>query len=181
MFGKLAQLVKREFKTVLISTLVTIIGFLILAFWRLFQNSTFLFTQILIVTAILGVIVYLFSSVLENRFGALLRGRELTSIVFAFTLISFVTLNVDRSRSFYLIKWVSESSKTGTTLQEISESKNLSPEDIKDFRQRINEQKESGTLKVENGQIKVTFLGSIVVAISRFFAKFASLEGYLKV
>jgi hypothetical protein len=135
----------------------------------------------LIVTAILGVIVYLFSSVLENRFGALLRGRELTSIVFAFTLISFVTLNVDRSRSFYLIKWVSESSKTGTTLQEISESKNLSPEDIKDFRQRINEQKESGTLKVENGQIKVTFLGSIVVAISRFFAKFASLEGYLKV
>jgi hypothetical protein len=117
---------------------------------------------------------------LENRFSALLRGRELTSIVLAFTLISFVTLNVDRSRSFYLVKWVSESGDTGTTLQEISKSKNFSPEDVKDFSQRINEQKESGTLKVENGQIKVTFLGSVVVAVSRFFAKFASLEGYLK-
>jgi hypothetical protein len=180
MFAKLAPLAKREFKTVLISTLVTIIGFLILAFWRLFQNSTFLFTQILIVTAILGVIVYFISSILENRFSALLRGRELTSIVLAFTLISFVTLNVDRSRSFYLVKWVSESSDTGTTLQEISKSKNFSREDIKDFRQRINEQKESGTLKLENGRIKVTFLGSIVVLASRFVAKFASLQGYLK-
>lgn len=180
MFTKLAPLVKREFKTVLISALVTVIGFLILAFWRLIQNSTFLFTQILVVTLILGVLVYFFSSIFESKFSTVLRGRELTSIVLAFTIISFITLNVDRSRSFYLVKWVSESSDTGTTLQEISKSKNFSPEDIKDFRQRINEQKESGTLKVENGQIKVTLLGSIVVSVSRFFAKFASLEGYLK-
>jgi hypothetical protein len=32
MFAKLASLAKREFKTVLVSTLVTIIGFLTLAF-----------------------------------------------------------------------------------------------------------------------------------------------------
>ena len=180
MSAKSTSLARREFKTLLVSLLVTFVGFLILALWRLFQNSTFLFTQILIVTVILGVLVYLFSSILESRFSAVLRGRELTSIVLAFTIISFITLNVDRSRSFYLVKWVAESSDTGTTLQEISKSKNFSPEDIKDFRQRINEQKESGTLKVENGQIKVTFLGSVVVAVSRFFAKFASLEGYLK-
>ena len=173
-------MLKREFRTVLVSIFVTILGFLILGFWRFFQDSTFLFLQILTVTAILGAIIYFITVMFENRLSALLRGRELTSIVVAFTLISFFTLNIDRSRSFYLIKWVSESGDTGTTLQEISKSKNFSPEDIKDFRQRINEQKESGTLKVENGQIKVTFLGSIVVSVSRFFAKFASLEGYSK-
>jgi hypothetical protein len=180
MFSKLVSLLKREFKTVLVSILVAILGFLILGFWRFFQNSTFLFLQILIVTAILGALIYFITTIVENRFSSLLRGRELTSIVVAFTLISFFTLNIDRSRSFYLIKWVSESSNTGTTIQEISRIQNFSSADIADFRQRIQEQEESGTLKVENGRIKVTFLGSIVVSISKFIAKIESLDGYLK-
>jgi hypothetical protein len=180
MFSKLVSVLKREFKTILVSIFVTILGFLILGFWRFFQNSTFLFLQILTVTAILGAIIYFITTMVENRFSALLRGRELTSIVVAFTLISFFTLNIDRSRSFYLIKWVSESSNSGTTLQEISKNQNFSNADIADFRQRIQEQRESGILKVENGQIRITVLGAVVVAVSKFIAKIESLDGYLK-
>ena len=180
MLSKLLVLTRREFKTVLISVLVTIFGFLLLAIWRFFQDSTFLFTQILIVTAGLGFLIYLISFMLENRVSALLRSRELAIIVLTFTLLSFFTLNIDRSRSFFLLKWVSESSESGTTLQEISVSQNFSVKDIEDFKQRIEEQKESGTLKEENGQVKVTALGSAIVSVSRFIAKAVSLNGFLK-
>ena len=180
MLSKLLVLTRREFKTVLISVLVTIFGFLLLAIWRFFQDSTFLFTQILIVTAGLGFLIYLISFMLENRVSALLRSRELAIIVLTFTLLSFFTLNIDRSRSFFLLKWVSESSESGTTLQEISASQNFSVKDIEDFKQRIEEQKESGTLKEENGQVKVTALGSAIVSVSRFIAKAVSLNGFLK-
>ena len=180
MLSKLLVLTRREFKTVLISVLVTIFGFLLLAIWRFFQDSTFLFTQILIVTAGLGFLIYLISFMLENRVSALLRSRELAIIVLTFTLLSFFTLNIDRSRSFFLLKWVSESSESGTTLQEISVSQYFSEKDIEDFKQRIEEQKESGTLKEENGQVKVTALGSAIVSVSRFIAKAVSLNGFLK-
>jgi hypothetical protein len=180
MLSKLLVLIKREFNTVLISVLVTILGFLLLGIWRFFQDSTFLFTQILIVTAGLGFLIYIITLMLENRVSAVLRSRELAIIVLTFTLLSFFTLNIDRSRSFFLLKWVSESSESGTTLQEISVSQNFSVKDIEDFKQRIQEQKESGTLKEENGQVKVTVLGSAIVTVSRFIAKAVSLNGFLK-
>ena len=59
-------------------------------------------------------------------------------------------------------------------------SQNFSVKDIEDFKQRIQEQKESGTLKEENGQVKVTVLGSAIVSVSRFIAKAVSLNGFLK-
>lgn len=180
MFAKLSEIIRRELKTILISVLITILGFLLLGLWRFFQDSTFLFTQILLVTAGLGFVIYLITVMLESRVSALLRSRELAIIVLTFTLLSFFTLNIDRSRSFFLLKWVSESSESGTTLQEISVSQNFSVKDIEDFKQRIEEQKESGTLKEENGQIRVTALGSTIVSVSRFIAKAVSLNGFLK-
>ena len=180
MLSKLSVLIRRELKTILISVLITIIGLLLLGLWRFFQDSTFLFIQILTVTAGLGFVIYLISFMLENRVSAILRSRELAIIVLSFTLLSFFTLNIDRSRSFFLLKWVSESSDQRTTLQEIGISQNFSIKDMQDFKQRIQEQKESGTLKEENGQIKVTTLGSAIVAVSKFIAKVLSLNGFLK-
>jgi hypothetical protein len=180
MLSKLSVLISRELKTILISVLTTILGFLLLGLWRFFQDSTFLFTQILTVTVGLGFVIYLISFMLENRVSALLQSRELAIIVLSFTLLSFFTLNIDRSRSFFLLKWVSETSDQRTTLQEIGKSQNFSIKDMQDFKQRIQEQKESGTLKEENGQIKVTVLGSAIVAVSKFIAKVLSLNGFLK-
>ena len=180
MFAKLLEIIRRELKTILISVLITILGFLLLGLWRFFQDSTFLFTQILLVTAGLGFVIYLITFMLENRVSTLLRSRELAIIALTFTLLSFFTLNIDRSRSFFLLKWVSESSEKGITLEEIGKSQNFSIRDVEDFKQRIQEQKDSGTLKEENGQIRVTALGSAIVSVSRFIAKVVSLNGFLK-
>ena len=93
-------------------------------------------------------------------------------------LLSYSVLNIDRSRSFYLNKWISVSGQQGITVEHLAKKYNLSPQDFDDLVQRVGEQKESRTIVEMDGKLHLTLLGKIIVAVSSFIAQFTNLNGY---
>lgn len=174
----LRTLARRELLTILLSVIFTFIAFIFLAILRLFDDTTFSFLQILLVTMLVAIFVYGLSFIPLSRFTAVFHGRELAITLVVFTILSFTVLNIDRSRSFYLLKWVSIAGNTGTSTADIAEKYNLTGQDFIDIRQRIEEQKESGSITEVDGKLKLTFLGKLIVNISTFTANFANLSGY---
>ena len=134
---------------------------LLLGLWRVFDSRTFLFLQILLCCFLL----YMLLHILENRV-RIFSGRQLLSILIAFTLISFMTLNIDRSRSFFLLKWVGQYENTsGTTVEYIATKKSLSTSEVTALNQRVQEQKESIMLKGDGGKVKLTLIGRSFVKV----------------
>jgi hypothetical protein len=170
--------IKDETTTLVVALSVTVIGFCLLAFVRLFDPDTFLFIQILILSILLLITLYAYTAKRKGRLSVTLRGRELISVVIMFTLLSFSLLNIDRSRSVYLLKWVSVSEKTGLTSQEFIDSHANSKLDVRDLTQRVREQKSIRTISIHDDQIKLTSLGTIIVWTSNFAGSFQNLKGY---
>ena len=107
-----------------------------------------------------------------------LRGKELAITSIVFVILSFSVLNIDRSRSFYLIKWISISGDQGTTTTQISEKYSLSAQDSRELAQRVEEQKESRTIVEVDGKLQLTLLGKMVVTVSSWIAHLINLTGY---
>jgi hypothetical protein len=170
--------IRRETTTIALSLCFTFIALLILAFIRFFDNSTFLFLQVLLVTLLISLIIYGLSGISSHRLKIDLRGRELAITSIVFLVLSFSVLNIDRSRSFYLIKWISISGQKGTTTTQISDKFNLSPQDSKDLTQRVKEQKESRTIVEVDGKLHLTLLGKVIVTVSSWIAQLTNLNGY---
>jgi hypothetical protein len=170
--------ISREITTVAISLCLTLVSLLILAFVRFFDNSTFLFLQLLLITFLISLLIYGLSGISSHRLKIDLRGRELAITSIVFLMLSFSVLNIDRSRSFYLIKWISISGHQGTTTTQISDKYNLSPQDAKDLAQRVKEQKESRTIVEVDGKLHLTLLGKVIVTVSSWIAQLTNLNGY---
>lgn len=166
----------RDLKTIIFAIILSIFSCLILFFFRLFDHNTFLFIQILWTFCIVSVLIYFFSSNFPVRFFA---GRELASIVIAFLIITFSIINIDRSRSLYLIKWVGSNSN-GVTFQNLAMQKKLENGEILAFRQRVEEQQQSKILEIDNDKLMLTAFGKIIFFVSNFFASILNLDGYKK-
>lgn len=175
---KVKILIKREIVTILLSLAFSLLAFLVLALIRLFDSKTFSFIQIILVTSLIGIVTYTFSFMSNGTFGKLLKNREIAITLIVFTLLSFSILNIDRSRSFYLTKWVHISQERGTTVDELVQKYDFSRQDYQDLLQRVEEQKQSGTIVESDGRLKLTSLGKIVVRISTLIAKVENLNGY---
>jgi hypothetical protein len=124
------------------------------------------------------VILYIYTAQRKNRLSVALQGRELVSVVVMFTLLSFSLLNIDRSRSVYLLKWVSISEKSETTFQVFIDSRANSKLDVRDLTQRLNEQKSLKTISIHENQIELTLFGRFIVWTSNFVGSFQNLKGY---
>ena len=176
--NSLTRLFRRETLTFFLSVIFTFLSFALFAIIRHFDKKTFSFLQIIFVTLLIALLVYTLSSIPMNRFTTLFHGRELAITLIVFTILSFTILNIDRSRSFYLLKWVSISGEAGTTTSDMARNYNLSGQDLDDIKQRVDEQKESGTIVQDAGKLRLTLLGKLIVNISTFTAKFTNLSGY---
>ena len=174
----LNSLFRREFLTILLSVIFTCIALIFLAILRQFDDVTFLFLQILFITILVAILVYGLSFIPLSRFTAVFHGRELAITLIVFTLLSFTTLNIDRSRTFYLLKWVSIAGEAGTSTTDMAKKYNFSGQDIIDIRQRVEEQTESRSIVEVDGKLKLTLLGKLIVNTSTFIANFANLSGY---
>lgn len=174
----MSKRIKEETITLVVAISITIIGFCLLAFIRIFDPNTFLFIQILILSILLLITLYSYTTKRKGKLGVTLRGRELISVVIMFTLLSFSLLNIDRSRSVYLLKWVSVSEKSELTSQEFINSRANSKLDVRDLTQRVQEQKSIRTISIYEDQIKLTSLGKIIVWTSNFAGSFQNLKGY---
>ena len=170
--------VKQEVLTLAVALSITMIGFCLLALFRLFDPNTFLFIQILILSIVLLLTLYAYAAKHKNRLGVTLQGRELISIVIMFTLLSFSLLNIDRSRSVYLLKWVSVSEKSKLNPQEFIDSRAKSELDVQDLTQRLSEQESIRTISIHADKIELTLLGRFIVWTSNFVGSFQNLKGY---
>lgn len=157
---------------------VTLLLLAVLAIWRYFETNTFLFIQIIVCSIILLSLFYLLR--LSGSKLKFFNGNELLIIAISFIVVTFLLLNIDRSRSFFLLKWVDSSGSNGITVQEIQKQKNLSEADLIAVRQRIKEQDQSGFLIVRNERIYISREGKVLVFIFRNVARIENLTGYGK-
>lgn len=157
---------------------VTLLLLAVLAIWRYFETNTFIFIQIIVCSIILLSLFYLLR--LSNSKFKFFNGNELLIIAISFIVVTFLLLNIDRSRSFFLLKWVDSSGSNGITVQEIQKQKNLSETDLIAVRQRIQEQDQSGFLIVRNERIYISQEGKVLVFIFRNLARVENLTGYGK-
>lgn len=178
MSSRLFGLLKREIEFLVIATLLTILAFIFLAFWRLFDSKTFTFHQIILVCVTMGSFIYLFTFFKSGRIARTLLGKELAAILLIFTILSFLILNVDRSRSVYLLKWVEMSASSGISSAELSDRIGFSRIERVDFEQRIDEQIHSGTIKLDGEKLKLTLVGSVLTRFFDFLARVENLKGY---
>lgn len=160
------------------SMVVTLLLLAVLAIWRYFETNTFIFIQIIVCSIILLSLFYLLR--LSNSKFKFFNGNELLIIAISFIVVTFLLLNIDRSRSFFLLKWVDSSGSNGITVQEIQKQKNLSETDLIAVRQRIQEQDQSGFLIVRNERIYISQEGKVLVFIFRNLARVENLTGYGK-
>jgi hypothetical protein len=148
---------------------------LILYVWRSINSSWFLFLQV-----ISGSLILYFSLLVSSGRFNFFRGKELVATLMAFIIVAVLFLNIDRSRSFYLLKWVNQYSVNGfATLETILVTKGFDDVQAQALKQRLKEQAESATLSVEGEKIRLTVLGRIIVSISNFFAGVFRLNGYI--
>lgn len=155
---------------------VTLLLLAVLAIWRYFETNTFIFIQIIVCSIILLSVLYLLR--LSNSKFKFFNGNELLIIAISFIVVTFLLLNIDRSRSFFLLKWVDSSGSNGITVQEIQKQKNLSESDLVAVEQRIQEQDQSGFLIVRNERIYISQEGRVLVFIFRNLARVENLTGY---
>ena len=173
---RLKKFLKEESIKLFMCVSVTILLLAILAIWRLFETNTFIFIQIIICTLILLLTLY---SLRLTRFRLrFLKGNELLVISMSFIIVTFLLLNIDRSRSFFLLKWVESVGNNGISFTELQKQKNLSDSDIIAIKQRIQEQDQSGFLFIHSERIYISREGKFLVFIFRSVASFENLEGY---
>jgi hypothetical protein len=153
---------------------------------RFFKSGDLLFEQFTF-TAVLGpTFVWVIVRLLKNRARrpsssmTNLSWMTLLSILLFWSFAQFTLLNIDRSRSFFLIAWVDQG-KVGVTNEGYSFLKVSSPEKLNHngMVQRVDEQLSRGILKKENGELALTGKGRLVLETSQFLAREYKLIGWL--
>ena len=109
--------------------------------------------------------------------------KYLSGFLLAFILLSWSVINIDRSRSFQVLRSIH--------LNEISNQSKLSQLPILKYDQkernydaflsRIQEQVNDGNATCENGKIYLTTAGNFIQSISREIAILYKLEGYFEI
>jgi thiol:disulfide interchange protein len=179
MTHRIIKFLKEETKKILFGLLFTLVMLIVVALLRSITVSTFLFSQIVFVSVLMLFMTYFWS--ISRWRNSHIRGNEIYLILFAFTITSFLLLNVDRSRSVYLLKWVDAAGTKGISSSELASKASANDLGITALEQRIAEQIETGNLKKDSkGYLRSTNQGKIFNLISKFTAGFLNLTGYTR-
>ncbi len=178
MRNRILQQISSDFKSLIQGLVVSAILLLVVGVWRIFDTNTFLFLQI--VLSCICLYLFLLFTPLDSPVNKIL-GNKFLSVLVAFTLVSTLLLNIDRSRSVFLVKWVSQSSKeipaNVDMLLSIYTSSLNTESSIK---QRIEEQKDTLFIKDVGSGIEVTRLGKTFIMMADLISKIFNLKGYQK-
>jgi len=152
-------------------------------------DSGLLFEEIIISAIGAGLTSVLFSLLLKNSFSlwkiSVDKSHEVI-LVITFALVLFLgasstILNIDRSRSFFVLSWVNQglvSNKNGQVdLQKVHSMEKLNPEGIS---QRLSEQMARGLVKVNQNNYVLTNKGKFTLSISDALARIFTLDGWNK-
>lgn len=88
-------------------------------------------------------------------------------------------LNIDRSRSFYILQWIEESPK-GTDINDFRRQidKQLGSAEVKAFNQRLSEHVSRGIIQSEGNYLALSKVGKFIYSISNLLARLFDLNGW---
>lgn len=162
-------------------TMVLVIQLATLVLVRNLDTSSKLFEQILASTAVCF-IVFLVKGLLSSK--RLLTSSEylawllFVSIFFCFGA-SVTLLNIDRSRSFYVLSWVDAGVVSGSISKpDLKNVKSLEKIDVNAISQRLSEQSQRGLISVSNNEFSLTIGGRILVTLSKSLSNLFKLNGW---
>ena len=188
------QALRREFAPpirhfCLLSGFSALAASLVLAVVRIWQPTTLLFDQFLILTFLIFICLTLFLLRGNNlKKGYFFSSDRVTKILVAalisllfFSTIQYSVLTVDRSRSLYLFAWVKkgvvESDKGVIRILDYSQD----PSDLHNvdaIAQRIHEQTSRKLMSVHNNKVQLTFADNLLLKFSRVVAAIFNLKGW---
>ena len=173
-----------------IATLIFAVNFMLsvfaLKFFRTFSNIQ-LFEQIML-SALLAAFFVLVTVLLLSRNSFIPSQRIptiswliLVSLLLIVTLGPNTVMNVDRSRSFYVLSWVEKSAIELTEDGRLVLNVN-SPEksNLVSIKERLDEQSARGLIEFRDQSYFLTWRGKLTLNIAEFLASFYKLDGWFK-
>ena len=104
----------------------------------------------------------------------------LISLLIMFIIGPNTLLNIDRSRSFYVLSWVnSHSIKIGSNDELIINVKSPEKSNSIAIRERLQEQTERGLIHSNGNKYELTWKGKMAYQIAEVLAKFFALQGWM--
>lgn len=137
-----------------------------------------IFNNIFIITIVITILHLVLNNLLKSTFDISL--ILLISLIF-FTITSLTLVNVDRSRSIYVLSWISEGrvqlNNNYISLDQVRSTEKLNIDGVE---QRINEQIKRGLVIQDGNKLELNKGGLVIVFISKFVAKVFNLNGWEK-
>jgi hypothetical protein len=150
---------------------------LLLVFRKLKGFNEILFDQILFASLILVFLALMYIKLKKNcKFGGL---EVFIAAVLFFNLATYSLVNIDRSRSFYILAWIDKKELVlnagRVDLTDIqSPEKRNAPAIIS----RLEEQIDRNLVVRQGDELKLTLSGKVYLGIADFLAKIYSLNGW---
>jgi hypothetical protein len=150
----------------------------LLAIWRTFNNPGDLYLEISLATILLGVVILLIF--LKKRFvnfgGICL---ILLAVLFFYTSHQMTLLNVDRSRSFYIIGWVHDGNvKVNSNSYNYDAVLSLEKLNTIAADVRLSEQINRGYITQRGDTLELTPSGKILFQIAEFLSQIYTLDNW---
>jgi predicted PurR-regulated permease PerM len=172
-------------KTIKYFVVFNFMSFTILYLIRIFENSTKnLVTQIILaslIPALTSILYYLIRH--RKRPNSNQYYKYLSGFLLAFILLSWSVINIERSRSFQVLRSIhtneiSSQSKLNQLPILVSDQKERNHNAILS---RLKEQVDDGNARCEDDQIYLTKVGNFIQSMSAQIAKYYKLEGYFEI
>ncbi len=175
MIKKIVNSLAQDLKSIAWGVCFSILAFTILCIWRQFADGDFIFVQILWISLLVYLLLLIPSS---KRFPVNGFQRLLISLI-VFLILSTLLLNIDRSRSVFLLKWTKEVGIShSVSAESIIRYKHFPLSDLSPISQRLNEQSQLGTLNKSGSHYSLTLVGRLIVRLAEVVSRVASLNGY---
>jgi hypothetical protein len=137
-----------------------------------------IFNNILNISIVMTIFLLVLNKILKNIFYV---SQILLIVLIFFTITSLTLVNVDRSRSIYVLSWISEDRvKLNNNYIDLAQVKSTEKLNIDGVRQRINEQIKRGLVIKDGNQLELSKGGLVIVLISKYVAKVFNLNGWDK-
>jgi hypothetical protein len=178
----------RSLKPYILHFTIVIVSFLlsciILAFSRNFIKFNFpLFEEILFGSILAALFTLSFTFYLKKR-GALKDSIQtlcyvnILALMFSVLVLPYSLLNIDRSRSFYVLSWVNQGRVSIENGQIILNVESTESVDRSGVYLRVVEQQQRGLISRSNQTYEITSMGKLALVIANMLAQTFSLENW---
>jgi Ca2+/Na+ antiporter len=129
---------------------------------------------------ILLIVLFLNSDIRKSGSSRVLLLCGVCALYTTYSLQSTLLLNVDRSRSFYVLAWVDRYPISSQNLESSILENVRSPEKVSSFaiEQRIDEQIRRGYIREKSGILDLTSKGSFMLKLSELLAQMYRLQNW---